>query len=389
MREVTAAELAQPLTNFEQARNIVLSSVTALDIVDVPLAEAVGLVVAQDVHASMNVPPFDNSSMDGYAIDAHDTSDASSDAPIVVVNFEKIMTGHPVPSRFNAVIPWEQTEETPDGILISRPVQAGSCIRATGEDVRAGATILAAGVRLEPLHIGVLASNGLTQVRCTRRARVAVLSTGNELVAPGESLGPGQVYDSNGPMLASLLRRLGFEVVAVARVRDDRAAITQWLREQAQGGADAIITTGGASVGEHDWLRTILAEDGELYVWRVALRPGKPFACGSVDGTPVFVLPGNPASVLACLHAFALPALRKMQSDQPLPNSRKATLTADVAPRDERVFLCPVVLDDTTAAPARSASSSVLTNHMHATAYALIPPGGSQSGDVVVVEEMY
>jgi molybdopterin molybdotransferase len=212
-----------------------------------------------------------------------------------------------------------------------------------------------------------------------------VLSTGDELVVPGSQLSDASVYDSNSSMLPALLRANGAEVVRVDLLPDDRAAITSWLREFAPT-VDAIVTSGGASVGERDWMRTILVEDGELHLWRVALKPGKPFAFGSFDSTPVFALPGNPASVLACTHAFVKPALRLMSGGTAHHSGGSMRLTEDLhAPRD-RAFLFPVRVEGDNAIPVRAAGSSTLVNHLQAEAYAIVEPGGMKAGDEVTVE---
>ncbi len=388
-RQVTAGELATPLMPYAEAVTLMRSQFGALPSTSVALERAAGLVLAEDVVASVDVPVFPNSSMDGYAVRSEDTADASPGRPVTLpaASAPKVMTGRPIPEGFDAVVPWERAEVSDGGITVSATVAPGTYVRPVAEDVTAGATVLHAGTTLRAPHIGLLAALGQATVAVTPRPRVAVLSTGDELVAPGEPASYGDVHDVNSVMLPALLAQAGADVVSVGRVGDDRDAIAAWLHGPAAQ-ADLCVTSGGASVGEHDWLRDVLAEEGTLDLWRVAVRPGKPVAQGSMGGTPVFVLPGNPASVLACAHAFVIPVVRIMGGKQADARTVDAVLADAVTAGDGRTFLCPVRLDGSVAIPARPASSSVISNQLHADGFVVVPPEGLPAGHAVSVELM-
>ncbi len=402
-RRVTADELATPLLPFEEARTRILESFAPLPAVQVAVADAAGLVIAERVISPIDVPGFDNSAMDGYAVRSADVADATSEAPAMlrlVADLPAgtvtesplppgaaatIMTGAPMPSGADAVVPWEDSGVLDGGVAVRAPVRSGKHVRPYGEDLRAGAVIVEAGTLLRPVHAGVLASIGRTSVACHPRPRVGVLSTGDELAPPGGSLPPGHVYDANSVLLAALCRGSGATVVAAGLVGDDPDEMSRWLASAAAS-ADVIVTSGGASVGEHDWMRAVLSREGELTLWRVALKPGKPVAFGRFNGVPVLVLPGNPGSAFACTHAFVLPAIRRLAGKDPWPQSRTVVLAEAVPGSPTRTLLCRVILDGEKAIPLPAQSSVVLSNLMPAQGFAIVPPGGLGSGSEVVVE---
>jgi molybdopterin molybdotransferase len=311
------------LLTIDEALARVLEHVRPLPSEDVPVAETAGRVLAGDVRALVDLPPFRSSAMDGYAIRA---GDAPGRLPVV----ERIPAGRPslrplgpgeamgiatggtVPEGADAVVPVERVVDHGDEVEIPEVVVESDNVRPVGGDVRAGDLVLAAGTVVGAAQVGALAAVGLAAVGCALRPRVAVLSTGSELRAPGESLGPGQIYESNGPMIAAALASAGAVVERLEPVRDDvdahRTALERGL------GADVLVSSGGVSVGPHDLVRSVGAELGVSSVfWGVAVKPGKPLAFGVRDGTLVFGLPGNPVSALVAIELFVRPALLALQ----------------------------------------------------------------------------
>lgn len=308
------------------AQTEVLSALLALPAVEEPLASSLGLVLASPVVAPHPVPPFTNSAMDGYAVRAADV--ARTPVPLRVVEDVpagkvasrsvetgtaiKIMTGAPIPAGADAVVRVEDTDQQGDQVTIRIGVPPGNSIRPAGGDIEAGAHVLGTGIRLTPAHIGVLANLGMANVPVRRRPRVALASTGDELVAvDGPPLGPGQIRDSNRPMLAAMLTELGAEVVDLGRIPDQANELRRSLA-QAADRADAIVTSGGVSMGEYDVVKSVLSEMGSVNFWQVAMQPAKPFGFGRVGGLPFFGLPGNPVSSMVAFEQFVRPGLLKM-----------------------------------------------------------------------------
>jgi molybdopterin molybdotransferase len=402
-RTVTREELRTPLVAYERAVDLVMNDVEPLPSADVALGDALGLVATDEVTASLDVPGFPSSAMDGYAVRATDTAGASAEHPAVLRLVDdlpagttpsvsvaagtaaKIMTGGSVPGGADAVVPWEDTEARGGEVAVLREFSQGRNVRPQGEDVRAGDRVLAPGSILRAVHLGVLASLGLTHVRAHPRPRVALLSTGDELVEPGRPLRPGQVYDTNRTLLAALCGAAGARVVAAGLAVDDPGSVASWLSDHA-GRADLLVTSGGASVGEHDWLRDVLSREGELSMWRVAMKPGKPIAYARFAGTRVLALPGNPGSVFACAHAFVAPVLRRLAGRDPSPPSLQARLAEDVKGSPSRTLLCRIRLDGDRAVPLPAQSSVVLSNLIPTQGFAIVPPGGLPAGADVRVE---
>lgn len=316
------------LLSVEEAQRRILDRFTRLPAEDVPLREAAGRFLAEPVVAPRAVPPFANSSMDGFAIVSRDTAGASAEERIelrvsalvpagsgTVVTIgrgecARIMTGAPLPTGADAVAPFEEVEEDGERIALTRPVESGACVRPAGQDMLAGDRVLEPGAELGPSRIAVLAALGRAAAPCTRRPVVAVLSTGDELRAPGETLAPGQIYNSNSPMLAAAVEEAGGVAIVLERVGDEREAIVEALRQAAV--ADLILTSGGASVGDFDHMTAILRESGEVGFWRVNVRPGKPLLFGSIFNAALIGLPGNPTSSMVTFELFARPAIRAM-----------------------------------------------------------------------------
>ena len=293
--------------------------------VEVPLPEALGCVLAQAQSAMINVPAFDNSAMDGYAVNTADLGKAGESLPVsqtiaaghpgtalVTGTAARIFTGAPIPEGVDAVVIQENTRAEDGSVAIMQLPQRGENIRRKGHDVAAGNVVLEAGRRLRAQDIGLLASLGIANVTVKQPLTVAIINTGDEVVAPGASLKPGQLYDSNSFTLEGLLRGLGMRVVKKGIVNDSLAN-TQAALEDAATAADCIITTGGVSVGDEDHVRQAVENLGQLALYKLAIKPGKPFSYGHVVDVPFFGLPGNPVAVFVTFVMLVRPYLLKMQ----------------------------------------------------------------------------
>ena len=339
------------LLSIEEAQERVLSRVVRLPLETVPVAEAAGRVLAEPGKAAVDLPPFDSSAMDGFALRAADTPGtlpvalriaAGSPSPRALEPGEAmgIATGGVVPQAADAVIPLEYVVDNDNTIGIDEAVSPGANVRPAGGDVRRGEVVVDAGVRLGPPQVAALAAAGVAEVQTTRRPRAAVLATGSELRVPGEELGPGQIYEANGLLLAAQLQSTGAEVERLSSVADDEDAHREALGRGLS--ADVLVTSGGVSVGPHDLVRRVAAELGvEEVFWGVAVKPGKPISFGVLDNRLVFGLPGNPVSVLVGFELFVRPALLALQGvTEPLPRFERGRLSLALEPnpvRDELV----------------------------------------------------
>jgi molybdopterin molybdotransferase len=342
-----------------EAEAYVLSHCPPLAPRPVPLDEALGCVCAATVAASEPVPPFVNSSMDGYAVRSIDTAAASEVAPVglrlvgtvlagstgsVPVGSgqaARIMTGAPLPDGSDAVVMQETCQLEDDGtvVVLEQPVRSGSCIRTIGQDVATGTTVVAAGTELTPGHLGSLANQGLSEVTVHPRIRVGVLSTGDELATADMALTRGQIRDANRPTLLALVERQGWVPVDLGTVGDDAAEVAEAL-DGAAGRCDAVLTSGGVSVGDADVVKTVLRErcDGSMRWMQVAIRPAKPFAFGILEGSglPVFGLPGNPVSAMVSFELLVRPAGRRMGGHRHLHHlTVPATVVGDIRRRPD------------------------------------------------------
>jgi len=308
------------MLTLEEARRRLLARAQVTGEEEVSLSAASGRVLADPrIVASLDVPPFANSAMDGYALRAADTPGilrivgevAAGAAGLPEVSggtAVRITTGAPLPLGADTVVPLEDAGESDDAVTV--PLTApGTYVRIAGNDTPAGTEVCLPGV-LGPPAIAVLASLGLAQVRVRRRPLIAILSTGDELVDPGLRLGPGQIYDSNAAALAAAIIEAGGEPQPLGRVPDTREAVEEALRTGA--GSDVIVTSGGVSVGQHDYVRGVLEDSGGLDFWRIAVQPGKPLAVGEFAGVTVIGLPGNPVSALVTFELFVRPMIRTM-----------------------------------------------------------------------------
>lgn len=291
-----------------------------------PLAATQGRVLAEPLVSSLDLPPWPNSAMDGYALRLEDWKGeplpvsqkifaGQAPEPLQPGTCARIFTGAPVPAGADCVQMQENTEVQDDQrVRFTEPLKVGQNIRPQGQETTSGEQILAAGTRLGPIEQGLAASLGCAELDVIRRVRVAVLSTGDELLEPGQPLGPGQIYNSNRVLLCSWLQRLGCEVLDAGILPDDLAATRERLAELK--GVDLILSTGGVSVGEADFLGLALREAGELALWKLAIKPGKPLTFGHFRGVPVIGLPGNPASTLVTFALLARPYLLRRQGVQ-------------------------------------------------------------------------
>ena len=288
-----------------------------------PLAAAEGRVLAEDLLSSLDLPPWPNSAMDGYALRVADWTGeplpvsqkifaGMAPEPLAPGTCARIFTGAPVPAGADCVEMQENTEVLTDQrVRFSEPLRTGQNIRPQGQETTVGEQVLNAGTRLGPIELGLAASLGNAELRVVRKVRVAVLSTGDELVEPGQALGPGQIYNSNRVLLCSWLQRLGCEVLDAGILPDNLQATRERLAQL--GSVDLILSTGGVSVGEADFLGIALREAGELALWKLAIKPGKPLTFGHFQGVPVIGLPGNPASTLVTFALLARPYLLRRQ----------------------------------------------------------------------------
>jgi len=317
------------LVPFDQARAAVLERLRPLPAREVPLGDALGCVLADDVTAAEDLPPFANSAMDGFAVRAADLAGASDRGPIALeVTGEvfagsarlptvqaggaaRIMTGGPLPPGADAVVPVEQATVDGDAVRIRLAPGERQFVREAGEDVRAGAVVLERGQVLDPAAVGMLASVGRRLVPVHPKPRVTVVSTGDELVDPGDPLGPGQIRDSNSWLLVAQARAAGADAFRCGKLRDDPEALRRGFALAAAEG-DLVLTSGGVSVGERDYTKQVLAELGDVRSFRVAMQPGMPQAFGFAAGTPLYGLPGNPVSCFVVFEVLVRPALRRL-----------------------------------------------------------------------------
>ncbi|MBB3305171.1 molybdopterin molybdotransferase [Enterobacter sp. Sphag1F] len=330
------------LISLEDAQQKMLQQLTPIsDSLNVSLFEAAGRITAKPILSPLDVPSFDNSAMDGYALRLADIAPdrvlpvagkAFAGAPFngawPAGSVIRIMTGAPIPAGCDAVVMQEQTEQRDGGIVITAPVQAAQNIRRIGEDIQAGKQVLDAGVRLGAAELPLLASLGIAEVSVLRKLRVAIFSTGDELQAVGQPLAEGQIYDTNRFTVALMLNKLGCEVIDLGVIADDQAALRTAFTE-ADRQADVVISTGGVSVGEADFTRAMLEELGAITFWKLAIKPGKPFAFGRLANSWFCGLPGNPVSAAVTFYQLVQPLLATLtgQTTRIMPLRQRARAT--------------------------------------------------------------
>jgi molybdopterin molybdotransferase len=333
------------LISVADAQRLVLERAQRLDAERVPVERAAGRVLAEPATAVVDLPPFPSSAMDGYAVRSSDTASGPvtltlaghvaagqpAERELRAGEAMAISTGGAVPEGADAVVPLELVEATDAAVTLSKPVEAGAHVRGRGGDTRAGETVLAAGARLGAAQVGALAAAGVGEVRCTKRPRVGILVTGSELRPPGEPLAPGQIYESNGLLLATALGLAGAVPAQLGVVGDDADELERAM-ERALLGFDMLVTSGGASVGPHDLVReTQQRLRVQEVFWGVAVKPGKPVAFGTRRDHLVFNLPGNPVSVLVTFELLVRPAVNALLGlPEPLPRYERGVLAAPV-----------------------------------------------------------
>jgi molybdopterin molybdotransferase len=335
------------LLTLEEAQSRVLERAAPLPVERVQVAEAAGRVVLDDVLARVDLPPFASSAMDGFAVRAADlpgtleivgesAAGKPFDLQLELGGAVAISTGAVIPEAADTVVPIERVVQSDNKAKISQEVEPGAHIRPQGGDVAAGDVVVPAGGRLTPARLAAAAASGLAELPCARRPTVAVLATGSELVDPGGALGAGQIYETNGLMLSSLLAAAGAEVRSRPPVVDEEGAMREALEQGLE--ADVLVTSGGVSVGEHDLVRAVERELGvEEIFWRVSIKPGKPVSFGVRGDTLVFGLPGNPVSALVGCELFVKPALRALQGvADPLPRFEPGALASGLRRNRER-----------------------------------------------------
>ena len=355
------------MRSVEEHQRVIARLISPRQAGGAPLADALGLVLADDVIAGLSLPVFDNSAMDGYAVRVEDVAGASASEPVKLVVAEdipagridspilvpgtahRIMTGAPMPPGATAVVPVERTDGRVDTVTISASATPGQHIRRAGEDVAVGTRVLDAGRVVTPAVLGLVAALGLGELPVIGRQRVLVISTGSELVAPGAALLPGQIYESNAIMLAAAAQEAGAEVVAVLTCDDDIERFTAMLDSYADR-ADLIITSGGVSAGAYEVVKDALeGDDGRVEFIKVAMQPGMPQGAGTVHDTAIVTLPGNPVSALVSFEVLIRPALRAaMGFPQPNRPLRFGVLAEPItSPAGKRQFRRGVYDPDT------------------------------------------
>ncbi len=396
-----------------EAQALILQEIPLLGFEKVNLLSALGRVLAQEVASTRDIPPWDNSSMDGYAVRAQDTRGATKDRParLSVVGqipagrmvsrpmgsgeAYRIMTGAPIPEGADAVIPVEDVIVEDEKVACLREVTPREFVRPLGEDVRRGDLVLSRGMRLTPAAIGLLAALGRASVQVYQQPRVAILSTGDELVEIEEPLGPGKIADSNTYTLMAQVRAAGAVPVSLGIARDTRESLVERFRSGLT--ADCLISSAGVSVGDHDRVRDALEQLGaQLRFWKVAMRPGKPLTFGLLQGKPVFGLPGNPVSSMVTFELFVRPALMKMMGHQSFFRPRARAVAALPIPNPgEREGYLRVSLrregDRHYARLTGEQGSSILRSMVLADGLAVVPPDttipAGDDVDVILLNE--
>lgn len=402
------------MISFEEAQRIVLDNTKRLGKVELPLMEALGLVLAEDIISGEKVPPFDNSAMDGFAVISRDTTLASSEKPVTLKILEdepagrvskqkivsgtaiRIMTGAFIPKGADAVVELEDTREGQDHTIeVMRAVKKGENIRSAGEDIGFDQVVLTTGTVLRAAGIGLLASLGKSQVKVFRVPKVAIITTGDELVEMESSLKPGKIRNSNAYSLHAQILQVKAEPIQMGIVPDDREMLAAKLKEAARV-ADIILTTGGVSIGEYDVVREVMASLGaNLKFWKVAQKPGKPLAFWIFNGKLVFGLPGNPVATMVCFEGYVRPALRKMMGQLKLFRPVvEAILEGNIEKKEGRLHFVRVTLEkkgaDYYASTTGPQGSGILKSMALASGLAIVPAEATlvRAGEKVTVQRI-
>jgi len=402
--------MAMTLISIEEAWSRMTACARPLPVERRRVDEALNLVLAEPVVAPMDLPPFDNSAMDGYALRAEETQGAADAEPIKLTiageiaagswqdtvvqpgTAIKIMTGAPLPPSTDTVLQLEAGRLRDGAVEVREPLPVGRHVRRCGEDVRRGQVLLGAGLRLNAQRLGLLANSGISDVAAIRRPRVSLLATGSELVTAGQPLAPGQIYDSNRIVLRTLVAQAGCDCDDFGLVRDDPSEIAARLKEAMA--ADLVLISGGVSVGSHDYVKPVLRELGmETLFWRVNAKPGKPLLCGRRQQTWVFGLPGNPISCVVGFLMFIEPLIRLLQGEtNTQPRYAKATLMQPVSKKDGRRTFMTARLDTRPdgmleVTPTEQQGSAMMQALAQADAFIVVPEDrpSMEAGEVVHV----
>jgi molybdopterin molybdotransferase len=358
------------LLSVKEAQERILSVFQPVDTEMVPVARCAGRILAKDISAPGDLPPFTNSSMDGFAVRSADVQAASPSSPVVLQvvadipagstsdiplqpgQAARIMTGAALPPGADAVVPVENTDtqnslgaSPASQVGVLRGAKPGDSVRQRGMDVTQGQVLLEKQRKLQPQDLGILASTGMAQVPVFRRPRVALFSSGDELVQPGQPLGQGQIYDSNGFVLAALLEQAGAQPVPLGTAPDDPRQIEALLDRAIAEKADLILTSAGVSVGAFDYIRQVIEARGRLDFWKVDMRPGKPLAFGACADIPLIGLPGNPVSAFVGCLVFVLPAVRKLAGREAAPAFRQTAILGETIESDGRESYLRAVIE--------------------------------------------
>lgn len=346
------------MVSIDEARRIILEQTKQLPIVTVPLLESLGMVLAEDVRSPWDIPSADNSAMDGYAY-SHELLQGESLPvcgflpagtlridPVPAGQAIKIMTGAQIPTGCDTIVPVEDVLETPEGIKLKGSSKSGAHVRKRGEDVGADELVFTAGTLIRPQEVGMLASFGISKANVYRRPVVAILATGDELVEPGEERLPGKIINSNSLSVAAQVQEAGGRPLILGIARDDRELTRAMLQKGLQ--ADVIISSGGVSVGDHDFVKEVIEEmGGELKFWKINMKPGKPLAFAVIDGKPLFALPGNPVAAMVGFEMYVRPALLAMMGHtriiRPLV---RAVVTEPIRNKGDRPHLIRAIVEE-------------------------------------------
>lgn len=398
------------LVTVDQALETILAKIKFKGVEKIAIGDALGRVLAEDIVARRNNPPLDNSAMDGYALLAEDIQSATPENPVplevteeIAAGYQstatlksgqafRIMTGAPIPKGANAVLMQEDTERNGNSLLVMDKAEVGENIREAGEDVRDGETVIPKGVTITPAHIGMMAVVGRSQVYVSQRPRVAILSTGDEILDLDDHPEGPCIYNSNGYMLAAQIRSAGGIPVYLGIARDTEEDLMekfQWALE-----CDLVVSSGGVSVGDYDLVKASLKKMGQdMLFWKVAMKPGKPLAFGKIGDTPIFGLPGNPVSSFVSFEQFARPSIRKVLGCERLTaRTVKAKLTRTIHKKAGRLhFLTSIVSwndDGCTVTPAQEQGSGILKSTVTANGLLIFPLEATEikEGELVSVQ---
>ncbi len=394
-----------PLLNVDTALSTILADIRQLGIESVSLTESLDRVIASDIISPIDLPPFDNSAMDGYAIRHEDSSTANTGSPVVLSvamdilagsapsgqlkrgQAARIMTGAPLPAGASAVIPVEDTDDDwqkgataplPAQVLLYRELRTDENIRRAGENIGAGETIMRAGTTLGPAEIGMLAGIGCAKVEVIRQPKVVILSSGDELVDVHHALEAGQIRDTNSYTLAALVRQAGGIAIRLPIAKDSLESVRALYRRALAIHPDLVISTAGVSVGAADLVKVVMGELGDIDFWRINMRPGKPLAFGTLQGVPFFGLPGNPVSTMVTFEVLVRPALAKLAGHLFEHRTIEATISGDMKSDGRRSYNRVTLSREADRFVATSTgvqSSGALMSMVLADGLAVIPEG--------------